>query len=300
MHWFRSWSKEQEREYKVKKAMKIYSKLTVVILMAFLLSACGGGVDVTPTEGASISDVYTAVAMTLEAQASQATPTITMLPSATPTTLASPTFVASTPTSQSVTTYSSSYSTAYGCYDAAYVSDVTIADGTVLAPGEEFVKTWKFQNTGSCDWSENFWITYSSGEEMDGDETEIDEDITAGDTASISVSLVAPDDEGTYTGYWQLATEDGTLFGERVYVLIVVSDDASTSTPTATTTATATVTATSTTASAETGTTIPTSTYTLVPTSTYTPVPTDTFTPVSTDEATDEPDDGSGGTTTPG
>jgi hypothetical protein len=280
--------------------MKIYAKLIPLILVALSLFACGGGVNVTPTEGAAISDVYTAVAMTLAAQASLATPTNTLLPSAAPTLWASPTFVASTPTSQSVITYSSSYATAYGCYDAAYVSDVTIADGTVLAPGEEFVKTWKFQNTGSCDWSENFWITYSSGEEMDGDETEIDEDITAGDTASISVSLVAPDDEGTYTGYWQLATEDGTLFGERVYVLIVVSDDASTSTPTATTTATATVTATSTTASAETGTTIPTSTYTPVPTSTYTPVPTDTFTPVPTEEETDLPGDGSGEATTSG
>lgn len=280
--------------------MKIYAKLIPLILIALSLSACGGDVNVTPTEGATISDVYTAVAMTLAAQASHATPSLTLLPSATPTTLASPTFVANTPTSQSVITYSSSsYSTAYGCYDAAYVSDVTIPDGTVLAPGEEFVKTWKFQNTGSCDWSENFWITYSSGEDMDGDDTEINENITAGNTASISVSLVAPDDEGTYTGYWQLATEDGAVFGERVYVLIVVSDDASTSTPTTTTTTIATMTATPTTASTET-TTAPTSTYTPVPTSTYTPVPTDTFTPVPTEEATDEPGDGSGGVATSG
>lgn len=127
-----------------------------MILIALSLSACGGGVNVTPTEGAAISDVYTAVAMTLAAQASSATPTNTLLPSATPTLWASPTFVENTPTLQSVTTYSSSsYSSAYGCYDTAYVSDVTIADGTVLAPGEEFVKTWKFQNTGSCDWTEN-------------------------------------------------------------------------------------------------------------------------------------------------
>lgn len=230
--------------------------------MTFFLSACGGGINATPTESASISDVYTAVAMTLAAQASLATPTITLSPSATSTLWPSPTIVASTPTSQSVTTYSSSYSTAYGCYDAAYVSDVTIADGTVLAPGEEFVKTWNFQNTGNCDWSDDFWITYSSGEDMDGDDTEIDEEVTTGDTDSISVSLIAPDDEGTYTGYWQLATEDGTVFGERVYVLIVVSDDASTSTPTTTATPTAMTNATAT------ATTAPTSTYTPVPTST--------------------------------
>jgi hypothetical protein len=180
--------------------MKIHVKLIPLILMTLFLSACGGDVNATPTEGAAISDVYTAVAMTLASQVGQVTPTITLLPSATPIIWASPTFVASTPTSQSVITYSSSsYSTAYGCYNAAYISDVTIADGTVLAPGEEFVKTWKFQNTGSCDWSENFWITYSSGEDMDGNDAEIDEQVIAGDTASISVSLVAPDDEGTYT-----------------------------------------------------------------------------------------------------
>lgn len=286
--------------------MKIYSKLTLLILIALSLSACGGDVNAPPTERAAISDVYTTVAMTLEAQSSLATPTNTLLPSDTPTLWVSPTSVASTPTLQSATTYSSSfYSTAYGCYDAAYVSDVTITDGTVLAPGEEFVKTWKFRNIGSCDWSENFWVTYSNGENMDGEDTEIDEDVTAGDTASVSVSLIAPDDEGTYTGYWQLATEDGTVFGERVYVLIVVSNDAATSTPTATTTATstatsnATATATSTTITATAVTTVSTSTYTPVPTSTYTPVPTDIFTPVPTETATEEPDDGSGGTTTP-
>ena len=247
--------------------MKTYSKSLPLILLVLSLSACGGNVDVAPTEGVSISDVYTAVAMTLAAQASLATPTSALLPSATPTIWASPTFIPSTPTSQSVGSYSSSYSTAYGCYNAVYVNDVTIADGTVLAPGEEFVKTWKFQNTGSCDWSEDFWITFSSGEDMDGEDTEIDEDVTAGDTASISVSLVAPDDEGTYTGYWKLATEDGTVFGETVYVLLVVSDDAATSTPTPT----------------ETTSTDITSTPTSTPTSISTPIPTDTYTPTPTD-----------------
>lgn len=274
--------------------MKNRSILIPLILMALLLSACAGSVDAAPSEETSISNVFTAVAMTLAAQANLATPTPTLLPSATPTIWASTTFMASTPTSQSVTTYSSSYySTAYGCYDAAYVSDVTIADGTVLAPGKEFVKTWEFQNTGSCDWSEDFWIAYSSGEDMDGDDTEIDEVVTPGDTASISVSLIAPDDEGTYTGYWKLSTDDGAVFGETVYVLIVVSDDASTSTPTTTATPTATTdaTATATTVATSTYTPVPTSTYTPVSTSTYTSTPTSTYTPVPTSTCTPVPDE---------
>lgn len=240
--------------------------------------------DATPTESDSVAEAYTAVAMTLAAQDSLATPTITFLPSATPAVLSSPTLVASTPTSQSLSSdSSSSYSTAYGCNNAAYVSDVTIADGTVLAPGETFVKTWEFQNTGSCDWSENFWITFSSGEDLNGNDTEIGEDVSAGDTASISVSLVAPDEEGTYTGYWQLSTENGTVFGARVFVLIIVSDEAATSTPTAT--------ATEVTSETETSTTEPTAANTPEPTHTDTPMPAGTFTPVPTEGATDEPGD---------
>jgi len=42
--------------------------------------------------------------------------------------------------------------------NALFVSDVTITDGTVLAPGEAFTKTWRFQNTGTCDWDEKYTI----------------------------------------------------------------------------------------------------------------------------------------------
>jgi len=278
--------------------MKIYPKIILLIVMALFLSACGSDdVDVALTEGASIEDVYTAVAMTLAAQPSEPTSTtIAALPSPTSVIVQSPTTVVlSTPTLWNIST-NVVYSTANGCYNAVYVSDVTIVDGTVLAPTEEFVKTWKFQNTGSCEWSEDFLITFSSGEDMDGEDTEIDDEVAAGDTDSISVSLIAPDDEGTYTGYWQLATDDGTLFGERVYVLIVVSEDATTSTPTTTTTATATMTATA--IATPTYAAEATATYTLVPTNTFTPVPTDTFTPESETDSTSVSDDNSGETIT--
>ena len=237
--------------------MKSLSKFALLTLSVLFLSACESKVNITPTESSSILEVYTAAAMTLTAQSPSVTLTMTLLPTVTPTIWPSPTLVLSTPTTQNV---SISYSTANGCYNAAYISDVTIPDGTVLAPDEAFTKTWKFQNTGSCDWTEDFWIIFSSGEDIGGDDTEFDGAVAAGDTESISVSLVAPDDEGTYTGYWRLETEDGTVFGETVYVLIVVSDDAATSTPTAP----------ATTAATETTTATPT------PTSTYTPVPTAT------------------------
>jgi hypothetical protein len=46
--------------------------------------------------------------------------------------------------------------------------------------------------------------------------------ILLGDTADVAVLLLAPADAGTYRGYWQMEAPDGTRFGDRSYVLIVV------------------------------------------------------------------------------
>jgi hypothetical protein len=213
--------------------MKIYSKPIVLILFVLFLTACGA--DAAP-EGAPVSDIYTAAAETLAAQVIPTTvSTATSLAIASPTPFAFPTAGLATPTSQSIVSYaSSSQSTANGCNNATFVSDVTISDGTVLAPAESFVKTWRFQNSGTCTWSEDYLLTFVSGNDMDGNTTETEAEVASGSTSDLSVSLVAPSSEGTYTGYWRLADEDGNVFGQSVYVMIVVSDDASTLTPTST------------------------------------------------------------------
>ncbi len=280
--------------------MKSKSLLTLLIIFVLTLSACGNDVGDNQTEEISVEDVYTAVANTLTAEAdlvevtTTATPTATSTASLEPTITSAPVITSSTPVAQSAAPYVYSASSD-SCNDAVYVSDVTIPDGTILAPGEEFKKTWQFQNTGTCDWSEDYLLTFISGDDMDGDTTTIDEGVASGDTDSISVWLVAPETTGTYTGYWRLADEDGGLFGESVYVQIVVSDDAATITPTPTLTTTAddtsTPTATPTTGPTTTFTatalpsatktaTVPcTPTNTITTTTTQTPEPTGTFTP---------------------
>lgn len=249
--------------------MKTHLKLILWILLVLSLSACGSNPETVPTEDEVFSGIYTAAAMTVAAQAASFTETNTPLPIDSTTSTVPPTDILNTPTQQSVDS-NTSYSTAYGCNDAIYVSDVTIPDGKILAPGEEFEKTWKFQNTGSCRWNEDFSLTFYSGNEMDGEDTPIDKDVSAGDTASLSVSLVAPDTEGTHLSYWRLADEDGNAFGQSVYVSIVVSDDAATSTPKPTATST----------TGPTGT--PTSTFT----PTQNPTATNTSTPTKTPTAT--------------
>jgi len=46
--------------------------------------------------------------------------------------------------------------------------------------------------------------------------------VRPGEEIELSVTLIAPSEEGTYLGEWQLFAPDGTPFGTRPYVLITV------------------------------------------------------------------------------
>ncbi|HEX2993468.1 MAG TPA: NBR1-Ig-like domain-containing protein [Anaerolineales bacterium] len=262
--------------------MKFHSRFISLVLFVFLLTACGAD---AAQEGVDLAEIYTAAAASVEAQMSPTGAAATSTPAATATLITIPTTAPMTVTPQSAAfSSSSSQVTANGCNNALYVSDVTISDGTILAPDESFVKTWKFQNTGTCAWQEDYLITFTSGNSMDGDNTEIGEEVASGSTAEISVSLVAPSSEGSYTGYWKLADTDGNEFGQSVYVMIVVSDDASTLTPTATAEDEDTDATSTPTTVAATATTAPTLTFTA--TAVPTTIPTDTTEPAATSEPT--------------
>lgn len=263
--------------------MKTNSLFFVILFLLLMLSACGG--NATPSSEMTISDVYTAVALTLTAQAKLISATVTWLPTLSLTPTASPTQITPTPTHQSVPT-SSPVSV---CDNSVYISDVTIPDGTILAPGQTFVKTWMVQNTGSCTWSADYSITYVSGNAMGGSTTAIKQSVAPGSQAKVSVSLKAPTTEGTFTGYWRLTNQQGVAFGVSVFVKIVVSNSAATLTTTPTATSTSTVGPSSTptpTVNSPTSTYTPLPTNTPTPTATYTPLPTDTLTPTPTDTPT--------------
>ncbi len=73
------------------------------------------------------------------------------------------------------------------------MADVTIPDGTVLAPGSAFVKTWRVKNAGTCEWV-NYKLIFAAGEQMGGPASVGVNTTPAGGTVDVSVNLVAPDD----------------------------------------------------------------------------------------------------------
>ena len=100
------------------------------------------------------------------------------------------------------------------CDVAGFVRDVTIEDGTELMPGTSFTKTWRVLNEGACTWTKDYDLIFERGESMDGDAVVqlTTGNISPGTQLDVSVDLVAPDEPGTYRGYWQIRNANGVVF----------------------------------------------------------------------------------------
>jgi len=155
----------------------------------------------TPDTFATIQAMVT---QTVAAQ-TQYAPTQTPLP---PTAIPTSTLVPATntplPTATAVTY----------CDWVSFVKDVTVPDGSRFAPGETFTKTWRLNNRGTCTWTPDYMLVYTSGAQM-GSTTAVRLPgyVAPGQTVDVSVTLTAPDASGKYVGYWILRNPSGTLFG---------------------------------------------------------------------------------------
>ncbi|HEX9387718.1 MAG TPA: NBR1-Ig-like domain-containing protein [Anaerolineales bacterium] len=116
------------------------------------------------------------------------------------------------------------------CDWAAFITDVTIPDGTQFAPGEVFTKTWRLKNIGTCTWTPDYDIVFTSGAQMSGTTMQMPGYVAPGQSVDVAVTFTAPSAAGHYVGYWMLRNASGKLFGtggwadETFYVDIYVKD----------------------------------------------------------------------------
>lgn len=198
--------------------LKLSNKILSVLLplLALLLGACGP-ISVTTAEDAT-AQAEAVLAQTAAAEATQTPtrePTPTRTPSRTPTAT-----ITETPSPSPIipTSVENNY-----CDNSAFVADVTIADGTILAPGQIFLKTWTLKNTGTCTWKPGYTIAFTSGDLMQGNTREINQTVEPQGQVDVTVRLYAPHTPGEYSAVWRLANGRGEPFGEFVIVEIVVA-----------------------------------------------------------------------------
>ncbi|KAA3642965.1 MAG: hypothetical protein DWQ07_20800 [Chloroflexi bacterium] len=123
------------------------------------------------------------------------------------------------------------------CDLAGFVMDISIPDGAEMAPNENFVKTWRLSNNGTCTWTTDYELIFDSGDAMGGPASQkLTSAVVPGGTVDISVNLAVPNAAGNYTGNWKLRNAGGIVFalagGVPIYVEINVVEPDPTATPT--------------------------------------------------------------------
>jgi hypothetical protein len=132
-----------------------------------------------------------------------ASPTVEIIPSATPTT---PPTATSTPAASPTSTTCTN--------QAEFINDVTIPDNTEVLTGQEFIKTWRLKNSGTCSWTKEYALIFVDGDNMNGTSPlPLSAAVSPGATVDLSVTFKAPGTTGTYRSDWMLQDADGNSFG---------------------------------------------------------------------------------------
>lgn len=184
-----------------------FRNLLLLSLAITVNLACGLFTAATPQPEATLNSLYTAAAETLSFMStkgavveSSATPTLS-IPTNSPTAFATYTPV---PPLQTITR----------CDTAAFVTDITYPDGSIIARGSTFTKTWRVKNTGTCTWTTDYELVFVRGEKFGAKSAvAVPASVGPGKTVDLSIQLTAPNQDGRYKGYWQLRNPSGIQFG---------------------------------------------------------------------------------------
>lgn len=194
-----------------------FRKLIIPLAALALILACNGPfAAATPQPAATLNALYTSAAQTLESMSTQGA-YYTFTPSA-----ATPTLSILLPTSTSTSYALGTYTSVPPlppppvprCDAAAFISDVTYPDGSIVPPGSPFTKIWRVQNTGTCTWTTSYALVFVGGDRLDSPSAvAIPGTVYPGQTVDLAVNLDSPNKSGSYIGYWKLRNAAGALYG---------------------------------------------------------------------------------------
>lgn len=182
-------------------------------LLWMIAAGCSAAARVAPPPATQVGSPSTSFP-TVESQITAASPlptaTLFRLPTNTPTATIVPVtpFPSATPI----------------CQDGLlFIEDLTIPDGTLVAPGEMIDKRWKVANSGSCNWDGRYRLRRISGPNLGIADEQALFPARAGGEAIIRMILTAPSDPGTYRSAWQAYNPLGEPFGDPIFVEIIVA-----------------------------------------------------------------------------
>ena len=115
--------------------------------------------------------------------------------------------------------------------DATFVTDVTIAPGSVFPPGARMDKVWQVRNNGTCAWGVGYGLALVEGDPLGAPSVVPVSPTTVGQTADLTVTFWSPPEAGSYRSAWQLQSPSELFFGPLLILDIQVEDLAEESSP---------------------------------------------------------------------
>lgn len=185
----------------------------VSLLIFLLLTSCNLPTKKTVTREADM--ILTWAAQTVEVQLTKGVIALSPGPSLPTNTVGAATQEpGNTPLPLNTNTPLGPTNTPTTCDRAEFITDVTIPDGSIFAPGEEFTKTWRIKNNGTCTWTTEYAVIFDN-ENMMGAASSVSlpGTVSPGETVDISVDMKAPASPGEYQGNWKLRNASGVIFG---------------------------------------------------------------------------------------
>jgi hypothetical protein len=207
---------------------------TVSALLIIVLSACGGNSAATQT--ANVDAIYTQAAGTVAAKLTQTASMFTNTPFVSPTTTTQAAtqtpLITNTPefTNTPLVINTQVPTAQNSCDNMIYVADVTIPDGSTVAAGSKFIKTWRIRNNGQCTWNTGYRLIYGwasdSWKEIKNSppaSVKLTTTVAPGAEYEISVSLTAPTTTGIYMAAFRLQNDKGYNFGTILFLTFQVN-----------------------------------------------------------------------------
>lgn len=204
--------------------------IPMALLITMLVAGCGSSssTPVAQPPTPDVAAVRTSAASTVISQFTLTAAAFTPTPA--PTTVAPTIEVTGTATVAPVAQVTNAQGTVVALCDKYSWNpdnvDVNIPDNTTMSPGQDFLKTWKIKNTGTCTWGEGYKLVFSYGQKMNGEAQPLPGALAPGQEVDVSVQFKAPDQTGTYVSAWTLQNPKGITFlgndEKPLYVQITV------------------------------------------------------------------------------
>lgn len=114
---------------------------------------------------------------------------------------------------------------AASCRDnLTFLSDVTIPDGTVVQADATLDKRWEVENSGNCNWQENYRIRLIAGPDLGAQQEQALYPARSGSKAVIQILFQAPAESGSYRSAWQAFNPQGEPFGDPFFIDVTVEE----------------------------------------------------------------------------